>query len=156
MLLHWGYGVLALGDRKQMREVIELTEKALVSYGQTAAWNYDAAAAHRLLAELYLAFGDGALAVEHAQKALAVLGLRQYSIERYHLTLARALRTVGRPLEAADAIRAAYQRVLLVAGRTPDPEVQIAWLERVAANQEIIDWWEAINQPDALPATTPV
>jgi tetratricopeptide (TPR) repeat protein len=153
-LLHWGCGVLALGDRRQMREVIELTEKALARYGRAATWNYDAAAAHRLLAELHLAFGENALAVEHAQKALGVLGLRQYSIERYHLTLACAFRAAGRPVEAADAIRAAYQRVLLVAGRTPDPDVQGAWLEHVAENREIIAWWEAINQPDALPAAT--
>ena len=45
-------------------------EGALVRYGQAAAWNYDAAAAHRLLAELHLAFGDAARAVKHAQEAL--------------------------------------------------------------------------------------
>ncbi|MGE5603721.1 MAG: ATP-binding protein, partial [Nitrososphaerales archaeon] len=154
-LRHWGYGVLTLGDQGQMRQAIEVTENMLLCRGQAAPWNYDVPFAHRLLAELYLAFGDHALALRQAEETLEIQGLRQFGIETVYLTLARALRTAGRPEEAAAAIRSAYQRVLLVAGRTPDPDVQAAWLEQVPANREIIAWWEGINQPDTSPATTP-
>lgn len=150
-LLNWGLGVLRLPEHDEAARAISMTEEALTRYGQAAAWNYDAAAAHRLLAEMMLCRRDAQAAVEHAQTALMVLGLRQYSIELYHLTLARSLRAAGRHDDAADAIGAAYQRVLLVAGRNPDPDIQTAWLERVPANREIIAWWEAFNQPATNP-----
>jgi tetratricopeptide (TPR) repeat protein len=153
-LLQWGCAVLALGDREQMPQIIDQTKKALARHGQAAPWNYDSPNAHRLLADLYLAANNPASALEHAQLALTVNGLRQHGIEGYYLTLARSQREMGRDAEAADAIRAAYQRVLTVAGRTPDPEAQAAWLERVPDNREIIAWWEGINAPDASTTTT--
>jgi eukaryotic-like serine/threonine-protein kinase len=153
-LIVWGYGVLALSDRNQAPRVVDLIESGLARYGESAAWNYDSASAHRLLAELYLQSDKNELALEHSQKGFGALGLRQYGIERHYLTLARALCAAGRLQDAAEAIRAAYQRVLLVASRTPDPEVQAAWLENVADNRAIIAWWEAINQPGADPGPT--
>ncbi len=154
-LLYWACGVLALGDPGLIHEAIELTEQAAVRLGRAAPWNYDVAWAHRLLAELYLALGDFARGLQHAEQALEIQGFRQQSIECLYLTLARSLRG-GEPCARGGGCHsAAYQRVLLVAGRTPDPDVQAAWLERVPANREIIAWWEAINQPDPLPATNP-
>ncbi len=152
-LLHWGYAVLALRDVGQMRQAVDVTENALAQLERAAPWNYDVAAALRLLAELQLALGDPAGAIKHAQAALDAQAPRQYGIECLYLTLARSLQAAGRAREAADAIRAAYQRVLLVAGRTPDPDAQAAWLENVPANREIVAWWEAINQFDTLTVT---
>jgi eukaryotic-like serine/threonine-protein kinase len=161
-LLYWTDGALALAagrggaeHQRRLRQAIELTEAALDQFCRAAPWNYDSGRAHRLLAELRLAFGENEAALAHAQKAIELRGLRQYSVEEFHHTLARALRANGRDREAADVIRAAYQRVLLVAGRTPDPEAQAAWLERVPVNRAIIAWWEALNEPESLPASTP-
>ncbi len=152
-LLTWAQGVLALRTSDQSRRAIELTTAALRRFGNAAPWNFDAGAAHLVLAELHLALKETGPALEHARKALAIQGARQYGVERFHYTLACALREDGQPAEAAEAIRAAYQRVLLVAGRTPDPQAQSAWLERVPTNRAVITWWEALNQPGGLTAT---
>ncbi len=160
-LLYWTDGALALAaqrgapsDFHRLRRALDLTETALAQFSRAAPWNYDASRGRRQLAELRLAFDENELALTHAQKGLELRGLRQYGIEEFHYTLARALRANGRHAEAAEAIRAAYQRVLLVAGRTPDPEAQAAWLERVPVNVAIIAWWEAINEPEPPTATT--
>jgi tetratricopeptide (TPR) repeat protein len=159
-LLYWAEGALALAagrgaaaDRARLRQAIDLTERALAQFGSAAPWNYDAGRSNRVLAELYLALGENERALAHARKGLEIRGIRQYGIEEFHYALARALDANGRHAEAADAVRAAYQRVLLVAGRTPDPEAQAAWLENVPVNRAIIAWWEALNQPEGLPTS---
>jgi tetratricopeptide (TPR) repeat protein len=160
-LLYWTDGALALAgqrgapaDAERLHRAIQLTEAALDQFSRSAPWNYDASRAHRQLAELRMVFGENEAALAHAQKGLELRGLRQYGVEEFHHTLARALRANSRHAETAEAVRAAYQRVLLVAGRTPDPEAQAAWLERVPVNVSIIAWWEAINEPEPPPTVT--
>jgi len=155
-ILTWAHGILLVPTDELLRQALELAMTALNRFGKAAPWNFDAGAAHLVLAQLHLALGESVAALEHARKALASQNARHYDVECFHHTLACALRENGRTAEAADAIRAAYQRVLLVAARTPDPEVQAAWLERVPVNRAIISWWEALNQPgDPAAATTP-
>ncbi len=155
-ILTWARGVLLVPTDELLRQALELALTALNRFGKAAPWNFDAGAAHLVLAQLRLALGESGNALEHARKALAFQNARHHDVECFHYTLARALHENGCAAEAADAMRAAYQRVLLVAARTPDPEAQFAWLERVPVNRAIINWWEALNQPGAPPtATTP-
>jgi tetratricopeptide (TPR) repeat protein len=161
-LLYWTDAALALAagrgapsDVQRLRRAIELIEATLMQFGRAAPWNYDAGRGHRQLAELQLAFGENESALTHARRGLEARGIRQYGVEEFYWTLARALRANGREAEAADLIRAAYQRLLLVAGRTPDPEAQAGWLERVPVNRDIIAWWEALNEPEPQPAASP-
>jgi len=146
-ILTWARGILLVPTDELLRQALELAMTALNRFGKAAPWNFDAGAAHVVLAQLHLALGENGPALEHAKKALAFQNARHYDIECFHFTLARALRQNGCGAEAADVIRTAYQRALLVAARTPDPEVQAAWLERVPVNRAIISWWEALNQP---------
>ena len=153
-LLNWAEGVVALAtvrptpeDAVRLRHAVDLTERALAQFGTAAPWNYDTGKGRLLLARMLLLLGENERALRNAQQAIEAHGIRQYSVEQYYYALALACAANRRDAEAADALRAAYQRVLLVAGRTPDPEAQAAWLEQAPANRAIIAWWEALNEP---------
>jgi hypothetical protein len=53
-------------------------------------------------------------------------------------THSRVLRALGQEAEADEYLRRAYDRVMLVSGKTTDPALQKSWLENAQTNREIL------------------
>jgi hypothetical protein len=91
-------------------------------------------------ARLHLALGEIAEAEVYSQKAvdLAEAGAALWRPEEVWFTHSRVLRALGQEAEADEYLRRAYDRVMLVAGKTADPELKKSWLENVQTHQEIL------------------
>ena len=63
--------------------------------------------------------------------------------ENVWLVHSRALRAAGREAESDDYLRRAYERVMLIAGKTQDEALRQGWLENVRINREILADWAA-------------
>ncbi len=63
--------------------------------------------------------------------------------ENVWLVHSRALRAAGRDDESDDYLRRAYERVMLVAGKTQDEALRRGWLENVRINREMLADWAA-------------
>jgi hypothetical protein len=67
--------------------------------------------------------------------------------ESYLYTHSRALRAMGREVEADETLRRAYEQVMLVASKTRDESLRLSWLENVRINREILSAWAARREP---------
>jgi hypothetical protein len=91
-------------------------------------------------ARLHLALGEIAEAEAYSRKAvdLAEAGAALWRPEEVWFTHSRVLRALGQETEADEYLQRAYERVMLVAGKTTDPELKQSWLENVQTNREIL------------------
>jgi tetratricopeptide (TPR) repeat protein len=107
----------------------------------------DLADADILLAQIHFRLFETLGSKEHLQDAMAYsrkaieVSQRDTSaseIERYSFTLYRCLAALGEQAEADEYLEKAYNRVMLVAGKTNDSALRKSWLENVAINREIL------------------
>ncbi len=108
----------------------------------------DLADADILLAQIHFRLFETMGSKEQLQDALAYsrqaieISQRETSaseIERYSFTLYKCLAAEGEEAEADEYLEKAYNRVMLVAGKTKDSTLRRSWLENVAVNKEILE-----------------
>jgi tetratricopeptide (TPR) repeat protein/predicted Ser/Thr protein kinase len=92
------------------------------------------------IARLYLLLGKMEEAMDPSAQAAAKIEERKlYGFREFcFLTHSRVLRAAGHDEEADDYLQKAYQRVMLVAGKTKDETLRQGWLENVPWNREIL------------------
>jgi len=92
------------------------------------------------VAALHLAIGQTDLALACSTQGLQFLALDPslWWSEHTHFTHSRILRAFGQEAEADEYLKRAYDRIMLVAARTADPELKQSWLENVEVNREIL------------------
>ncbi|MGW8181315.1 MAG: hypothetical protein ACWGQW_21500, partial [bacterium] len=111
------------GDPEKLRLGMERVQQVGVSLPADNAWS------HHLAARMHLALGEAELALESSSNVMQQKELRgevSYWMEQYYLTHSRVLRTLGRDAEADDYLRRAYERVMLVASRSPNEADRMA------------------------------
>lgn len=131
------------GGEANLRLGLDQANRAIALL-QDSAWVGELAVALDTVARLHLALGqedhvDAALA--NAAQALHLVAKWPFLPEGCSFTHSRALRAAGREVEADDALRRAYERVMLVAGKTQDESLRGSWLEDVRLNREILAEW---------------
>jgi tetratricopeptide (TPR) repeat protein len=132
------------GVPEAMRVGLGLVQEALAAYGEHSQ-HYNYPIAYETAARLRLALGDVPAAEIDSRQALDRIASvpSPYKAEQVHHTHSRILRALGKEAEADEYLQRAYQRVMLVAGKTTDPELKRSWLENVAVNRQIVEEWTA-------------
>jgi len=93
-----------------------------------------------IAARLCLALGEPGEALKCSTEVVRLMDADPtlWAVEQLLWTRSRVLRALGREAEADECLRRAYDRVMLVAGKTQDGTLQRSWLENVRENQEIV------------------
>ncbi len=141
----FAHALLLLGEPDDIRRALPLAERATVLFADNPSIPVERTEVRRIAAEIHLALGAPETALVLMTEAMNIIGATPFMPERNFYTAARILTALGRPAEAEEQLRHAYQRVLFVAGRIPDPALQRSWLENVRMNREIVAEWEAVN-----------
>ena len=95
-------------------------------------------------ARLCLALGEADEALVYSAEAIRLMETPDlWEMEQITFTHSRVLSALGRTAEADEYLRRAYERVMLVARKTQDPELRCSWLENVRDNCEIVAEWES-------------
>jgi tetratricopeptide (TPR) repeat protein len=96
-------------------------------------------------ARLCLALGEVDEALSYSAEAVRLMETtpESWEMEQSLFIHSRALRANGRRAEADEHLRRAYDRVMLVASKTQDPELRRSWLENVRDNRETVAEWES-------------
>jgi tetratricopeptide (TPR) repeat protein len=138
-LIHLAYVAYLEGDQARLRAAMEGVQRRDVSLPASYTFSHSDAA------RLYLALGEVEKALESSRKAMQEVEAygAGYFVEQYCLTHACVLRALVREAEADDYLQRAYDRVMLVAGKTQDEALRRGWLENVPDNREIVAEWEA-------------
>jgi tetratricopeptide (TPR) repeat protein len=138
VLVLWALANLQEGHRQALRAGLERALAGLPVIADTeTTWK---SASYESAAALYLALGETDLALKYSTQGLEFLALDPslWWTEHTHFTHSRILRALGQEAEADEYLKRAYNRVMLVAARTADPELKQSWLEAVEVNQEIL------------------
>jgi tetratricopeptide (TPR) repeat protein len=126
------------GHREEMQAGLELVKEALAALPQNATGTM--ADGYEVGARLHLAVGELAEAEVSSRKAVDLVeaSWAWRRPQAVWFTHSQVLRALGREAEADEYLRRAYERVMLVAGKTTDPDLKRSWLEDVRANREIL------------------
>jgi predicted ATPase/class 3 adenylate cyclase len=124
------------GNRRKMKEGVKQIERVLKNAFRGEL--YHKAYSFEVLAKLHLALGEIDDAYEYSVNALeSMLGFD--APESKYFTHALILRKLDRDSEANEYLLRAYERVMLVAEKTKDPDLRRSWLENVSINKKIIE-----------------
>ncbi len=99
------------------------------------------------MTQFHLALGEPEAAFSTSAEVLRLAELMPFPTtpERYFFAHSRSLRALGRGAEADEYLRKAYERVMLVAGKTRDETLRRSWLENVRDNREIVREFELLK-----------
>ncbi len=98
----------------------------------------------------HLARGDLGLALEFSGRAVHILdseGGISTEAERFYFTHYKILRAQQKTDEARIYLQKAYERLRSIADHISDEALRRSFLENVSINREIIEAWEAAQQP---------
>ena len=123
------------GNRRKMKEGVKQIERALKNAMKGEL--FQKAYSFTVLAKLHLALGEIDDALEYSVNALE--SMPAFDAPEIFFTHAQILRNLDRDSEADEYLLRAYERVMLVAEKTKDPELRRSWLENVRVNKEIIE-----------------
>ena len=118
-----------------MKEGVKQIERALKNAMKGEL--FQKAYSFTVLAKLHLALGEIDDALEYSVNALE--SMPAFDAPEIFFTHAQILRNLDRDSEADEYLLRAYERVMLVAEKTKDPELRRSWLENVRVNKEIIE-----------------
>jgi tetratricopeptide (TPR) repeat protein len=139
------YVTLLEGDETQLQAALEQAQRAVTLLKMNAEGYGELTIGLNTAARLHLALGAAEAALETSTELMhwldTVPGVP--TPEQYLFTHSRALRALGRHEEADEVLHRAYERVMLVAGKTQDEALRQSWLENVRDNREIVAQWEA-------------
>jgi tetratricopeptide (TPR) repeat protein len=136
------------GEPETMAAALGLVDEALSAFREGFE-DAERALAYAVGARLHLALGELGEARAWSRRAVDSMADHPAPIEpeQVYFTHHRALRALGREAEADEYLQRAYERVMLVADKTPDPELRRSWLENVEANRQIVEAWAARGGP---------
>jgi hypothetical protein len=91
-------------------------------------------------AQLYLKLGQIEDALAASREGIEWMEEKRIRLcqEYCLITNIQVLRAVGREEDTNSYLQKAYQRLMMVAGKTKDPTLRQSWLENVPWNQEIL------------------
>jgi tetratricopeptide (TPR) repeat protein len=126
------------GESQSMRAALETVEKGLAALSKVARW--DRTRGYEIGARLHLVLGEIAEAEAYSRCAIDLTEAHPapQQPQRAFFTHSRILRVLGRDVEADEYLQRAYERVMLVSGKTLDPGLRKGWLENVEVNREIL------------------
>lgn len=144
VLSNMGRWALLEGDAASLHHGLELTQQAIDGL-TNSNWPQELTEALDVAAQLLLALNRVEQALTYSKECLRVSATLSSPVapEQYFYTHARALSANGREAEADHYLQKAYDRVMLVASKTHDPDLRRSWLENVRDNREIVQEWEA-------------
>jgi tetratricopeptide (TPR) repeat protein len=137
-LILWGLADLLDGHPRALRPGLERALEGLELIPQHGNWLQGFS--FEIVAALHLAVGEIDGALEYSTKGLRIMETipSPWWPERSYFTHAQILRALSRDEEADEYLQRAYDRVMLVAGKTRNEKLRRSWLENVEVNREIL------------------
>jgi tetratricopeptide (TPR) repeat protein len=128
------------GNLPQLRRAAAQIEQAIALLRGTS-WTVELAVGLQTAAWIALSQNRPERALAYSEEAMRIFAAQPVRPEGYEYVHVLALWANGREEEAQPYLERAYQRVMLVAGQTRDPDLRAGWLENVYINRQIIRDW---------------
>ena len=142
VLMTWAYANVLEGNKTARSSGLERMKRAVALFRDTDLVS-ELAESLALAAWLHLSLGQVDAALDCSTKAVQLIPQLPIEPESVLFAHSRALQAAGHQAEAGDHLRRAYERVMLVAGKTQDEVLRRGWLENVWVNREILADWAA-------------